>query len=702
MLFGFYVIRPPLEWSTLPDAMKDWFQSAGGVSAFALLMVTLAAVVRSEQSAQKRREAGPMVLLFSLLFPPVALLLWWLVTIKRRWLAHEKAMQLPLLILGSALTIGIYEVYIVQRFLGMLFGRQPGPWSEKLLTWGGVFAVFWAMLPMVTATLLSVHIRRIWALARLSFKEALRSKVVLVFALMALVFLFADFFVGFKEENQVRNYVKVTYWSMVPLFMLTATILGSFSIPNDIKNQSIHTIVTKPVEKLEIVLGRFLGFGMLLMLGLLAVAGVSYLYIWRGVTPEARIESFRARMPVYGNISFVRNNKPDTGEASPRSFDYRIYISGPQPRDPKSNKNYAVWEFDDLPVLPDDQDWVRFEYAFDIYRTHKGEQGQSITCTFSFIDGRLPAIQEAEKKSSLREGEKKSWVQEAEKHFQKRYQKFTELSTKKTKMTKQPLTDKEREDIDQELLKEFHCYQITGQDIINDHTQSIQVPGELFKQLRQPNPNARAVGAPGRKERPILKVLVNVEDTKTGRSQLVGVSKNDFYILPTENDFWQNYFKGILGMGMSILLVLGISVACSTYLSGVVSWLVTLFLLLAGGSRDFVKELAEGRAYGGGPIQAMQNLAENRPMTAGAVDPDSIPALVRRLDEFYQWLLRIVLNIFPDINRFDLIEYVANGFDIPWVTVLFLDNFVYLVGYLLPWLILSYYMLKFREIANPT
>ena len=52
---------------------------------------------------------------------------------------------------------------------------------------------------------------------------------------------------------------------------MVASILGAFNIPNDIKNQSIHTIVTKPVEKLEIVLGRFLGFAMLLTIGLAVV-----------------------------------------------------------------------------------------------------------------------------------------------------------------------------------------------------------------------------------------------------------------------------------------------------------------------------------------------------------------------------------------------------------------------------------------------
>ena len=40
-----------------------------------------------------------------------------------------------------------------------------------------------------------------------------------------------------------------------------ALFLGVFSLPNDIQNRTIFTIVTKPVRPLEIVLGRILGFG---------------------------------------------------------------------------------------------------------------------------------------------------------------------------------------------------------------------------------------------------------------------------------------------------------------------------------------------------------------------------------------------------------------------------------------------------------
>jgi len=42
-----------------------------------------------------------------------------------------------------------------------------------------------------------------------------------------LVFLFAGWFVPYRAEDQVRNYVRVVYWPMGFLFLVTAGLLGS-------------------------------------------------------------------------------------------------------------------------------------------------------------------------------------------------------------------------------------------------------------------------------------------------------------------------------------------------------------------------------------------------------------------------------------------------------------------------------------------
>src|SRR2546430_1730976 len=133
-----------------------------------------------------------------------------------------------------------------------------------------------------------MRLRRIFALAKLSFKEALRRRILYAFAGFILVLLFASWFLfDTKPEDEVRTYVDVVFTVMTPLLLWAAILISAFSLPDDIKNQTIHTVVTKPVERFEIILGRFLGFLALMTLVLLTLTGVSLLYILREVHPEA-------------------------------------------------------------------------------------------------------------------------------------------------------------------------------------------------------------------------------------------------------------------------------------------------------------------------------------------------------------------------------------------------------------------------------
>jgi hypothetical protein len=496
---------------------------------------------------------------------------------------------------------------------------------------------------------------------------------------MAMVFLFADWFVDTsKPENQVRNYVTVVYWSMTPLFLLVASILGAFNIPNDIKNQSIHTIVTKPVEKLEIVLGRFLGFAMLISLGLAAVTAVSYLYILRGIDPKAQEESMRARVPIVGTLYFsgIDGARKEKWENPGREWDYRSYIVGPHGGSGASShvRNFAIFAFDNLPAPLGNDGPVTVEFTFDIFRLHKGKEGEAIHCVFTFVDG----SKEMRDIEIIRHKFNQELVD---------YQAAMKVHwTKELGETKK-----------MELMEKYGFYSPLPVPIKDYHTESIEVPGALIKKLRELHEQA---GRQGSGQTPTLKILIEVSH-ESGKSQMVGVARRDLYILMKENPFWLNFVKGVIGMWFSYMLVLGVAISCSTYLSGVISWFAVLFLYGTGLCNEYVRSLADGSAYGGGPAEAAARLYERRPITMPA-DGTPLAGFISRIDDFYRWWLQMVLNIIPDVNRFDLINYVANGFDITWGQVLFLDNFVYLVGYLLPWIVLSYYLMKFREIANPT
>ena len=77
----------------------------------------------------------------------------------------------------------------------------------------------------------------------------------------------------------------------------------------------------------------------------------------------------------------------------------------------------------------------------------------------------------------------------------------------------------------------------------------------------------------------------------------------------------------------------------------------------------------------------------------------SVAALPRFFfDQSFQWVLRRVLNVVPDVSLFNWSDYVAQGFNVPGADM-FLSALV-LVGYLLPWGVLAYYLMNSREVAS--
>src|SRR5205085_3282208 len=119
----------------------------------------------------------------------------------------------------------------------------------------------------------------------------------------------------------------------------------AFSIPNDLRSQTMHTIVTKPVERFEVVLGRFLGYAglaTLVLLGLRAIAVI--LILASNVSDEAKRESFQARVPVFGELEYRKSTGSFEGESVGREWEYRKYVAG----GPNSRQR-AVFKFKEFP-----------------------------------------------------------------------------------------------------------------------------------------------------------------------------------------------------------------------------------------------------------------------------------------------------------------------------------------------------------------
>jgi hypothetical protein len=655
MLFasGLILEREPLSWADLPAALAVWLRDAGYVAAFGLLIWGIAFLLQRPQWARKL-QWSPKALLFTTAVAASA--------------AFYAFFGLLLLIEG---TIARTERNVAGREITV---TEYTPLQNLCLSVAGALALLAVIMPIVIDIFTRLRWRRIWALARLSIKEAWSRGVVWLCLIIPLLYLYADYYLDpARPEEQLSQRVKIAYFAMTMLFVVTAILLGSFNIPTDVRNQTIHTIVTKPVERYEIVLGRFTGYALLLFLEMVGLTAISIVYVSRGKSEAAVQETYTARRPLFAKaVEFYGTANKERGESVGREWNYRGYISGAGLQ-PGAPQQYIRFFYPTVPGdLADRDDLVRMEFTFDIFRTTKGEERvQGVHCSFLVADGRWspPEVEELVKRST----------QELNKRM---------ATIPRTGAARSAALAK----LESDVAVRYGVYARKGVVVTDYHTQALEVPAALFKKLA-----TDAAARPG--DAPALQVLVTME--KSAGPQLLGVARRDLYFLASEGWFELNFAKGAIGLWLGACMVLGIALACSTYLSAVISLLATAFLCGLGLFRDYVSTLAAGKAFGGGPFEAAHRLATRQGMVMD-LPKDTTTNILQALDQGYFWFLRRVLSAIPDVSRFDLTTYVASGFDISWDQVLFADTLLPLLGYLLPCAILAYYLMNAREIANPT
>ena len=165
-------------------------------------------------------------------------------------------------------------------FVGFLAGAlRHGPGHSLRMT-GRTFLTGLRELTQVSP-------RRLLAIARLAFQESLRRRVLVVFVVFVVALLFAGWFLDRNSDHPARLYLSFVLTATYYLVLLLAVFLSAFSLPNDIKNRTIYTVVTKPVRAWEIVLGRILGFCAIGTLLLVLMCLFSYVFVQRGSATHA-------------------------------------------------------------------------------------------------------------------------------------------------------------------------------------------------------------------------------------------------------------------------------------------------------------------------------------------------------------------------------------------------------------------------------
>ena len=126
-------------------------------------------------------------------------------------------------------------------------------------------------------------------------KESIRRRVVVVFAVFLVVLLFAGWFLDPASDRPGAALHRASCSPTTSyLVLLLALFLSALSLPADIKNRTLHTVVTKPVRPSEIVLGRILRLrGRSARCCWPAMGVISYVFV--GPRPGAHARADRGR-----------------------------------------------------------------------------------------------------------------------------------------------------------------------------------------------------------------------------------------------------------------------------------------------------------------------------------------------------------------------------------------------------------------------
>jgi hypothetical protein len=404
-----------------------------------------------------------------------------------------------------------------------------------------------------------------------------------------------------------------------------------------------------------VVLGRILGFTVLMSAVLLVVAHLSLLYVFRGIAPEFRDEVMRARVTYSGNLHFEALNesgqlvrKERQGNIG-REWEYRSYIAG-------GGAEEAVWEFTDLPSSLQEMDRIPVEFDFDIFRTTKGGEDykEGVSCQFTFANP-------------------EKWDYSPEHYAAYRQAVDADPHVR--------IGERER-------AEQYGYYELPSPITVVDYKSfTVSFPGSLLKGSNS--------------------LIVRVACRTP--SQYLGMAKHDLYLVTGDSNFYLNFLKGTTGIWFAMVIMVTLGVVFSTYLNALVSLLLTWMLMLCGlpRLRDYVLTLTSDNPDinpGGGPGEALMRAARWGNLTEPLEDTMLKKILVGStdnwlsLDNIFRWFFKGFHDVLPNLRQYDRMMFVAEGFNVPGSDLAM--SLLILMAYLFPFLVAGYYLLNSREVAG--
>ena len=600
--------------------------------------------------------------------------------------------------------------------------------------------------------------RRIWAIAMLAVKEALRRKVVLAtFAIFALTLLFGGWFMNSNSERPDRIYVNFVMFGTQLLVLMMGMLISSFSLPDDIKNKTIYTIVTKPVRSTEIVIGRLLGFG-LLSTALLALMGVlSFVFVSRGLEHTHQIvggtQTLEAFVPVSGEFSSLDKKRiaenaileAQTNRKNGHSHRLEVLVdirkpSEPQPEDRSNIVSERVLE----DGTTEYQMVVCSTAAGHTHRVFVEGEGESAKITLGppvgFFRARNPIYcdsilfydregepktkginvgNENQRRSYIGGGSPRQGTSLAKVEFN--FGSFFESSFPNLKKGDdgEQIVPLEmdigvfrsfKDDVEKRVTAGIQFESVPDNDAgnrfvsdildfeTNEFTvQTLPISRKLVGKVFAPDGNLVEQGLydlfDDFAQNGNLKLTLKCRDY----NQYLGVAQPDVYFRPSDAPYAWNFFKGYVGIWCQMIIVIAIGVALSTSLSAPITMLGTIVIIFLGFFSSFVQDLASPTNIGGGPLESFIRVVTQQNMVSD-LDTNLFITVVKNVDIGISYLLYGLSFLAPDFSRFSFSNELSAGYSVSNSRLLIALSLtlVFCIGFIL----LGYFSLKTREIAK--
>ena len=484
--------------------------------------------------------------------------------------------------------------------------------------------------------------RRIYALATLTARESIRRKALWVGAVFLVLFMFAGWFIGdASETTPAKPYISFVMTTIRWMLLPVAVLLACWGLPADIRDRSLHTVVTKPVRRSEVVLGRIGGYVFVVTCLLLVVSAVGYAWVLR-VVPARAQRQLISRVPLYVDPQNFHMLKEDGTEFAGINvgdvWDYRRFING-------GTKERVVWEFTNLQAedFPGDGD-LRLEYEFEAFRSYKGDIDTEIEFSVDLVN---------------------------------------EASQLRVRLGVYPVNEFTSEVV-HDLPKGKTENLISIPRVISYGETRDKKTADLFKDVVQ-----------GGKLR--------LEIACLDASQYLGVNHLALFVRRPDRSFAVGYWKTILVIWLLLVLTITIGTTASCFLKGPVATLATFGLLILGTflKASLVSRLAtyfsqSGTVVGGGSVEAFYRLIMGM-SESGPLEETITKKVILTLDAGVYAMLYLAQYVIPDIRYFDGAAYTANGFDVPFGLCIF-PSVLITLGFFIPAYIIGYFGLQVREL----